>query len=176
MGGDIRMNEWKRYEQWILMRLGVHNKTRYSKLFDFLHNTEFFCVMDRDINRIDDGLDLRNDYICSEKLKLENKYCSVLEVLAALAIRVDDEYLCTPGDERPDIFFFDMIRNLGLDRFDNGNFDERAVLDILDIWMTRDFLKSGIGSPFPVRHDKRDQRVFEIWDQMNHYIYERYSQ
>lgn len=176
------MNYWDRYGNWLVRKVGFVKKD-YSKLLKTLHNTEFYWLpsMDRDRNRAEDGIELRNEYL-SERLSDGSlrsadpfhRECSVLEMLVALAIRVEDEFIGVPGDEHPDRFFFEMIKNLGLDDAMDYDYDQGRVEGCLSMWMGRRFSSRGLGSPFPVCNDRRDQRDFEIWDQMNHYIYEVY--
>lgn len=174
------MNYWDRYGEWLIRRVGFVKKG-YSKLFKALHDTEFYWTIDRDRNRAEDGIDLRNEYLSERlgegSLGVEDPFrreCSVLEMLVALAIRVEDEFIGAPGDEHPDRFFFDMLKNLDFDYMSDRHFDRECVDRILNNWMSRRFTRGGLGSPFPVMNDRRDQREFEIWDQMNHYIYEKY--
>ena len=137
--------------------------------------------MERDDNREEDGYDLRNEYNIPSEFSVEMKeaffahWCSVFEMLIGLAIRVDDEFIGDPADEHPEDFFIEMLENLGLTKFVGRRYREQDVINIVQKWLERRFDKDGRGSPFPVRHDHRDQRKIEIWDQMNSYISENYD-
>lgn len=169
---------WNDYTVWLLnyCRFG---RPGYTKLMDQLINSPFEAVLERDLNRISDGEDLRSCFLMENGLNgtFYNHPVSVLEVLIALAVRVDGEYLGNPNDPRPDVFFWEMICNLGLDKFDDKKYDPRAVFEILDVWISRKFDKNGVGSPFPVgknihniHKNIHDQRKIEIWMQVTAYI------
>lgn len=173
---------WDDYLGYLIWRCHLEKKTYYSRLFEILHNIEFIYIIDRDDNRVSDGMDLRNNYYfppCyGPELKYDfmNHWCSVLEVLIGLSIRVDDEIIGDPFEEHPEEFFIEMIKNLKLDKFkDNINYKEEDIIKIVDRWLNREFNMDGRGSPFPLKYDFRDQRKLEIWDQVNSYINENYG-
>lgn len=176
---------WDDYLQYLIWRGGLEKRREYSYLFETLHNIEFTYIIDRDDNRDEDGHDLRNDYKIPLDFSLEEDeafyahWTSVFEVLLAIAIRVDNEYIGDPAEEHPEEFFMEMIKNLGLDRFTNRICQRHCrgsdIERIVNRWLDRKFDRYGGGSPFPVRYDHRDQRKLEIWDQMNSYISENYE-
>lgn len=162
---------WHDYKLWLL-HFCRFRRPNYNNLIDQLINSPFEVVLDRDLNRISDGEDLRGKFLMENGLNgtFYNHPVSVLEVLIALAARVDGEYLGNPNDPRPDILFWEMICNLGLDKFDDKKYDSEAVFEILDVWIGRKFDKNGVGSPFPVGKNIHDQRKIEMWMQMTAYI------
>lgn len=172
---------WDDYLQYLIWRCGLQKMTRYGRLFGILHHINFEYVLERDDNRDGDGVELRNKYEIPYGFSVEleeafyTQKCSVLEMLIALAIRVDDEFIGDPAEEHPEEFFMVMIKNLGLDKFNGNRYREDDVIRIIDRWMRRDFEKDGCGSPFPMKYDRRDQRDLEIWEQMNGYISENYN-
>lgn len=168
---------WKKYGEWIICRR-LHSASAYEVYGDMLmqlHETVFEYPLERDQNRAKDGVRLRDEYGKLPHDIENNAPCSVLEMLAALSIRADDEWIGTMGDPRPEEFFWEMIRNLGLDFFDYKNFNKAAVDHIITVWMYRDFAQNGEGSPFPLRHPNSDQRDELIWSQMMAYFTENYS-
>lgn len=173
---------WDDYLLFLIWRCNLQEKeiNGLELVLEVLHNTEFTYVLNRDGNRFDDGMELRNDYEipCSCRKYIDefmNRPCSVLEMLMALAIRVDNEIIGDPAEEHPERFFMEMIENLGLLRYRNYKFKMNEVTKIIQLWMHRRFHKDGVGSPFPVKYSRIDQRDFEIWDQMNTYISENYG-
>lgn len=169
---------WKDYKKWLLRRVYFKEKN-YNCLIDALHETAFFFSLDMDENRAMDGLALRDEYFDYIDLKQGIFYqdCTVLEVLIALSLRMDQEYIGDPGDPRPDKIFWELIQNLNLDQYDDKNFTARTysqVYDILDDWMNRKFDRNGERSIFPLRKSRIDQRKIEIWAQMQQYINENY--
>lgn len=172
---------WDNYLQYLIWRCGLEKERKLSCLFETLHNIEFTYILGRDDNREEDGVDLREDYkvpSCFDADIEEAFYahwCSVLEMMVALSIRVDKEYIGDPAEEHPEAFFMEMIKNLGLDRMVNGRYREEDVNHIIYRWLDRKFDRDGRGSPFPLKHNIRDQRKLEIWDQMISYIGENYD-
>lgn len=170
---------WKQYYEWLLDKIGLDERRKmYRRVLLLLHHKEFVAVLDMDQNRIEDGLYLRN--IFKEDAKNDNigvlneNPCSVLEVLVALAIRIDEEYLGDPNHPHPEIIFWEMFTNLGLDDFFNQDYDKEDVDYILENWMYRNYESNGDGSPFPLRQSEGDVRELEIWDHMQHYLFENY--
>ncbi len=151
---------------------------RYMSLFRTLDDIPFEYVLDRDENREFDGAGLRDDYEREYSKIYDQEWVSVLEVLIALSIRVDNEYIGDPDDPHPEYFFMEMIGNLGLRDFRGNELNAKeteSVIKIVEQWLYRTFCKDGHGSPFPVKEDHRDQRNVEIWDQMISYIDENYN-
>lgn len=172
---------WESYGEEILVYLNLDRRIRrnYKRLFRHLHERDFEWIMERDENRAYDGVKLRKELGFDHSLEVANRGCSVLEMLAGLAIRTDDEIIGDPGDPRPGDFFWEMIENLALENMSEKEYDEDRVDRILDRWMGREFLPDGRGSIFRVGYNTRNQmtrdmRELEIWDQMNAYVYERY--
>lgn len=171
---------WDNYLKYLIYEYGLDHFPQYGKLFDILHHMEFVWFIDRDDNREDDGVRLRDDYkIPYELLEYEDEFmdhwCSVLEMLIALAVRVEDEFIGDPNDEHPESFILEMLNNLELCIYKGYGYRKEDVIKIVDRWLNRRFKKDGYGSPFPVKYDPRDQRKMEIWDQMNSYISENYA-
>lgn len=172
---NVRDKQWDEYGVWLLHRVGFHKKN-YILLMEELHKCPFEFFIEHDDNRAGDGISLRDEY--GAELGFSgvsfSQNCSVLEMLVALAIRIEDEYTGNPEDEHPEKIFWEMICNLKLDQFTDRAFQEEDVYLILKKWITRDFNKNGYGSIFPLKHTNRDQTKVEIWSQMNEYLMENY--
>lgn len=171
----MRDRQWDRYGEWLLERVGF-DRPNYDILMTELHNNPFEFFVDHDDNRAEDGISLRDEFGADLGFRhIEfDKPCSVLEMLVALAIRIEDEYIGDPEDEHPEIIFWEMVCNLGLDRCSDKRFNKGYVNSVLKKWIRRDFNKSGHGSIFPLRKPTRDQTRIEIWSQMNEYLSENY--
>lgn len=178
-------NLWDLYREWLIHDLlRIRNPEKYDDLFRILHDRRFTWILDRDANRADDGLYLRNyffDYIgCNESETIEEfnevNYCSVLEMLAALSKRIDGEYIGDPGNPKPDVIFMEMLENLRLTRFwgECKSRDRDNIHNILDRFLDRKYSSSGMGGLFPIHRPMSDQRNDEIWTQMIHYVHENY--
>lgn len=150
----------------------------YRKLLSYLYDIPFKFILDMDYNRICDGCDLRykfghDAHIPSKviDLKLGNVECSVLEVMVALSIRMEESILCDPDyGDRTSIWFWEMIKSLGLYHMDDDNFDERLVCVVIERFMDRDYEPNGRGGLFTVRNACCDMRDVDIWYQMCMYV------
>lgn len=184
---------WYDYKNWLLDRVGFNNLERrdlggfhqsdYDALMTALHETEFIYVIDRDENRMRDGLRLRYYFFQDIGMSTDADFvsdvsdpipCSVLEVLVALAIKIDDNYTGDPADPHPEIVFWDMIKNLGLHKFINSTFNAVEFDKIMDFWLMREFGNDGNGSIFPVKSVTFLSKSEEIWRQATAYISENY--
>lgn len=144
----------------------------YSVPFDPIMNypDRYFNIASYDDNRAGDGVYLR--YIYSD-ITEDPSPCTMLEMLIALGNRFDG---CVgfnvrdTKDTRKN--FWIMIKNLGLDIFDDSHYEEDDVDRILHIFLTRTYLPNGSGGLFPLRKPKIDQRKIEIWSQLQEYLVE----
>ena len=173
------------YFDW-LCDIVENSKGEYNILLRYLFDTEFSnetaIFINNDSNRVEDSLDLREDFI-NEQLSREELYlvetflhqeCSLLEVMISLAYRMED---VMGLDEFPNWFWI-MISNLGLDEFTDDHFTrknldtvERKVSNLLN----REYFRDGTGGLFPLKDPNSDQRKVEIWYQMSAYLIENYS-
>lgn len=154
---------------------------RYKKLLYFLHSVEFTYSIAMDGNRCEDGIDLRYRFGYEENLEytkvaryLDDKPCSVLEMMVALAIRLEEHIMADPEiGNRTKIWFWEMIKNLGLDGMSDDCFDEEAVDDIIHKFLERDYSSNGEGGLFKIeygKYSKYDMRDVEIWYQACWYL------
>lgn len=172
---------WHEYYKWLLYHVRVSENRKfmqYSSLFKYLHNKRFRYTIFMDKNREADGLYLRDEFFGDLNIRngeMEQGAC-VLEVLVALACRMDDDYVGDPGVEEPDELFMELLFNLGFKDFTNNKWGIYKDLadEIIDKWLDREFDQCGNGSIFPIKKPHRDQREIEIWAQMSEYIYENY--
>lgn len=172
-----------RYFEWmkhLVCENGYGRRRSYRKLFSLLHETEFIYTMDMDANRADDGTDLRYRFAYEMRLSsdevrryLDDRPCSVLEMMVALASRCEEQIMDNPEDgNRTGKWFNHMLTSLGLMEMDDQQFDEKTVIDILCLFMNRDYDESGQGGLFTLRNPKWDMRETEIWYQMMAYLEE----
>lgn len=160
------------YETVAGRRDGNSKKISYKKLLSALHIREFYFILPMDENRAMDGIDLRSRfaYECkkySEKEVIEylDGPCSVLEMMIALTLRIEDEII---GDSTQ--WFWLMIFNLGLNDMMDTTFDREKVGKIIDIFLERKYEKDGKGGLFIIKNRVEDLRNVEIWYQMQWYI------
>lgn len=178
------------YFCWLSRLVGEYFAGNYQKLLWKLYTTEYVWELDYDENRAAEGIILRNIY-CQEvgwnddlqsiapPFESKNEWlespCSVLEMMIALAKRAEDYIMADPeyGD-RTAVWFWDMIHNLGLDKYDDGHFFEPDVDHILDVFLHRKYDIFGHGGAFPVHNSSRDFRQADLWWQLNAYLEERF--
>lgn len=150
-----------------------HDEERdFYGLLKQLHSIEFsedtFKVIANDVNRIGDGLDVRDGF---ENGDIEGP-CSFLEFLIGLSYRIED-VIGIPYEES----FWEMIDNLDLLEFDDDHLDLGecgTVDDTITIFLNRRYARNGVGGLFPLRNPKEDQRKVEVWYQMQAYLIENY--
>lgn len=152
----------------------------YQKLFCQLYDTPFHYTIAMDGNRAEDGVDLRYRFGYEYKLEspeiatyLDNKECSVLEMMVALAMRCEEHIMDNPDiGDRTGQWFQNMIVNLKLDQMTDENFDKRYVSQVLHRLLNRQYQRNGEGGLFTVHHNKIDMRSVEIWYQAMWYLNE----
>lgn len=150
----------------------------YRKLLCKLFDTPFNYTIAMDGNRAEDGVDLRYrfGYECGFDNSavascLDDKDCSVLEMMVALAIRCEEHIMDNPDiGDRTGKWFLDMIVNLGLEKMTDDHFDKRYVERILDRFLNREYERNGNGGLFTVHHSRIDMRSAEIWYQAMWYL------
>lgn len=150
----------------------------YRKLLRFLNCVDFSYTIPMDGNREGDGIDLRyrfgyeNSYENSEiATYLDNRPCSVLEMMIALAIRSEEHIMDDPDiGNRTGQWFWNMIVNLGLGSMTDAKFDEDYANEIIKRFLDRRYARNGEGGLFTVEHCNRDLRTVEIWYQMCWYL------
>lgn len=150
----------------------------YRKLLYHLHKTEFIWVLDMDSNRAQDGIDFRyrfgyekgysRDIIDSS---LNNKPCSVFEMMIALAFNGEERIMNDPelGD-RTGQWFWSMIVSLGLGCMDNDNYDRNYVDSCIRRFLYREYKCTGEGGLFTINNSSIDFRKEEIWCQFMWYL------
>ncbi len=158
----------------------VSDDYRNTKLLKFLFDTPFYSPIEMDGNRVSDGLSLRTEF--GDKfgyedrdiiIYLDDRDCSVLELMIALAIRCEKQimYDVAYGD-RTAQWFKKMISSLGLNGMNNRQFDEYYVSQVIDRFLNHDYEPDGRGSLFALSNPSRDMRNVEIWSQLCEYLNE----
>ena len=173
------------YFRWLCDLVDIEQEDRsYSILARDLFRKEFVALVKHDENRASDGLELREEYLREinypKYVEIEGE-CSVLEMLIALARRIDfetsDPYDLNNTVDRTSYWFWEMIDNLGLIEFSDDcyvEYDGSFMVDaIVDRWLDREYSWDGNGGIFPLKYTNEDQRDVEIWYQMNMYLNEK---
>ena len=164
------------YFDWLVYQISPDHfmRERYSELLFALYSTEFFWVLQRDRNRAEDGLELRKkfDREIGGDIDILGP-CTCLEMMVALAIRCENELMYDPDfGDRTDQWFWMMIENLGLDQFDDDNFDEDEIDYILERFMKREYGIHGKYCMFPSQESIDELEKMELAYQINFYVKE----
>ena len=161
------------YFNWLcakVMKPGARTPSQtYWKLLRELQNTEFVWVEAMDENRAEDGLDLRREFESTTSYSQDPSWahlgCSILEMLIAFSRRA-----AFVTERRSRDWFWDFLKNLGIDHLSDAIFSSHRIDDILDRFMWRTYEYNGQGGLFPLHDPPNDQRKVEIWYQFCDYL------
>ncbi len=150
----------------------------YQKLLKHLHEIDFQYIHPMDGNRAEDGTDLRYRFGYEKKYEgpmiasyLDNRPCSVLEMMIALALRCEEHIMQDPDiGDRTGQWFWTMIVSLGLGAMHDSQFDANRIDEVIFRFMDRKYKRNGEGGLFTIENCKSDMRSVEIWYQMNWYL------
>lgn len=170
----------RQYFEWMVSILipDVNKRVVYSNLLDTLNSLEFIPSMDMDYNRFNDGVELRFRFgdengfgKTSISCYLDTHPCSMLEMMCALSLRIEETIMSDPeiGD-RTWIWFDEMLNSLGFINQTNYNFDYNLILSNINTFNRRQYESNGRGGLFTIDDPTVDVRDLEIWYQMNLYI------
>lgn len=176
-----------RYHEWLcgfVIDKNNSKRVRYDKLLAQLDMREFVSYIDNDENRAVDGVNLRYRFGHEHKFNepmiasyLDDKPCSVLEMMIALALRCEEEIMDnTDIGVRTGQWFWNMIVNMDLGGMKDSSFDKDYANDKISIMLNRTYDRDGNGGLFRVTNVHQDMRRVEIWYQMSWYLTENYKQ
>ncbi len=176
--GSRLINE---YFEWICCMMGCSSHgdgLPYRRLLRQLHDTDFSYCIPMDGNRAEDGIGLRYRFGDERGYKppvisayLDCRPCSILEMMAALAIRCEEHIMDNPDiGDRTGEWFFAMVGSLGLSGMTDGCFEQEYVGRTLGRFLDRQYRKDGKGGLFTVRRKRADMRTVEIWYQAMWYL------
>lgn len=162
-----------KYFNWMYQTAVGDSRRSYRELLLYLDDMEFTYKMRMDVNRYKDGVQLRYrfgyefnipDSVIEEEL--DNRPCSVLEMMLALCIRCEEHILNEPelGD-RTSVWFMEMLESLDLEDMDDETFNEAIVEDVIFSMLNRKYDRSGKGGLFTCQRCPHDMRRFELWYQ-----------
>jgi hypothetical protein len=157
------------YFEWLTSQIHIGNSNTYNDLFQRMHELEFVWFVPNDDNRVQDGLDLRAEFLRGRHNNRFEWGVSVLEILIALSRRT----AFTAGGT-PEMWAWHLIENLGLKKASDPLTRSKAarVDDTLQALIWRTYERDGQGGFFPLRDSHEDQTKVEIWYQMNAYVNE----
>lgn len=132
-----------------------------------------------DDNRVQDGLDLRSEWLSEGAIPIKfNNHdveefkaqpCSFLEVLIAMSRR-----MAFIAEGHPQWWAWHFIKNIELDKMRDPLSSRKVevIQDTMDAIIWRTYNWTGEGGFFPLKSPKEDQTKVELWYQMNAYAIE----
>lgn len=148
----------------------------YWKLVKQLFTKEFVWLIPNDDNRLEDGKELRNEFIHDRGLEdVDREWmslgCSTMELMVGLS-----RWLAFEAEGEPYYWFWVMLENLGFHRYsDNRRLPKTYINRVLDGVIFRTYKPNGAGGFFPLSHAVEDQTNVELWYQMSAYVLEQVS-
>lgn len=179
------------YLKWLLNLAGLERSDGIL-LFSFLLDMTYYWQNDYDQARAGDGRYLRYYYVDKDGIQeaidnfghpyadivdefVRSWPVSVIEVLLAMAIRLDKEYeYCASEGDRASLWFWIMCENLGLDLYlvSNADFNINDAKMKVIKWMDGDYDKNGKGSPMALPDGlecDKDYREMSFWEQVTYW-------
>lgn len=172
------------YVEWLFGIISLDDYcVRYNNTLMCLLDYPFIYFIEHDENRSEDGHMLREKFFYEEYKadymgELDDilpEECSVLELMVALSIRIEDSVYDSRYGDRTNIWFWEMFDNLGLDGMFNSNFDEDYCHEILRKLVDREYESDGEGGLFKTNNERIDMRRSEIWYQTAVWIEENFE-
>jgi hypothetical protein len=167
----------REYFKWLYSQVAsvyIRNSARtHWKMLRQFFTKEFVWFVPNDDNRIQDGKDLRYEFLQEEDIDNPGETwldmpCSMLELLVALSRRLSFEAEGEPRD-----WFWELIDNMGLAHINDQQYDDLHKEEIdaaMDRIIWRNYEPNGQGGLFPMLSPKQDQRKVELWYQLNAYL------
>lgn len=167
------------YLRWLYSQVGNvklrDTRRTYWSLMKLLYKKEFVWFIPNDDNRLEDGRDLRIEFVHEHGLDDVDPFwmtlgCSMLEMMIGLSRRLNfEEDELTVGE-----WFWELVQNLHMMRVDldfTPNYED-YFNEALDKVIWRTYRQNGHGGLFPLTRPKKDQRDVELYYQMCEYLLE----
>jgi hypothetical protein len=174
---DMSLDE--QYVDWLYRQVAsvrLKNPARtYWSLIKQLYSKEFVWFVPNDDNRVEDGRDLRYEFLELHHIVPEPAWirrgCSMLEMLIGLSRRLSFE-----AEGQPRHWFWEMLQNVELQDYTDAYYctaDISIINNVLDRIINRTYEFDGRGGLFPLSDPGEDQRQMEIFYQISCYLLER---
>ena len=142
---------------------------KMTNLLIFLHNSSFTYLHPMDENRANDGIGLRREFKLATGMddSLLTGPCSVLEMLVALSIRIENDisYDAEYGN-RIGQWFWQMATNIGFGGMYNSNWNPQEAEAVLQRFLNRQYRPDGAGSIFTIHTPGANVLDMDLWTQM----------
>lgn len=141
----------------------------YKRLLRQLYDTEFIA-RGMDKNRVVDALDFRKA-LGYGALTCEEHPVGILEVMISLSSRIENDIMRgTSRGDRTSVWFWEMVKSLGLLDMTDDVYDARYVGDVLDRFLNKRYSSNGQGGLFTVINTSTNLRDTELWYQAALYL------
>jgi hypothetical protein len=169
------------YFEWLYSLIGStknrNPERNYWQLCRKLYTTEFIWFVPNDDNRVEDGKELRLEFMTSTRFEFDDPHdlfrdigCSMFEMLVALA-----RIAAFESDGSTTEWFWRFLHNLELDGYSDAIYEvaiSEEVDEVLERVNSRTYSRNGQGGLFPLRRATQDQRKVELWYQLSSYLLE----
>lgn len=170
----------KEYFEWLCGFVGCRS---HRKLLRYLFSVDFSYTLPMDGNRYEDGVNLRYRFADERDYHyryvsawLDDVSCSMLEMMVALALRIEEHITGDPeAGDQTSRWFITMLKSSGMYELDDDSFDDGVADDIVNRVIDRRYSRNGEGGLFRLKHCRRDLRRAEIWYQAMWYIDETFK-
>lgn len=165
------------YFTWLYEQIGstqAHNTSRtHWSLAKQLYTKEFIWFVPNDDNRLEDGRDLRFEFLVEKEIddpgpEWMGLGCSMFEMLIGLSRRLSFE-----AEGEPREWFWQLLDNLDIAHYSDNRYTNRVFAEVdatLDRVIWRTYAPDGRGGLFPLSNPQEDQRKVEIWYQLSSYL------
>ena len=163
------------YYDWLLEQIDYYqgDNENVDAALELMFNTPFRWSIKNDDNRAEDGLQLRSIFMDDEGWNTNpffEESCSVLEMIIALSIRIENDIMWDGETNRTSKWFWEMYNNLGFNRVEPRDFKF-----VLDTFLDRKYGINCVGNLFPLKQKQhRNMKRTEIWEQAQLYLMENY--
>lgn len=163
------------YFEWLYYKVINFNKRRkrFRRLIRQLHSMDYYYSIEYDNNRASDGKSLRWYYVedgGDDRIQQWDNECTVLEMLIALAIKMENIMDDPIIDNSAAHWFWMFMYNLDLDDMDDSVFDLCYVIRRVKMFLDRTYDFYGRGNIIYIPDSMDDLRTVEVWYQMCWYL------
>lgn len=163
-----------RYLEWLRGLVDDLHEPHNDLLFVLLANYPFDAYMSDDLNRAEDGLELRRRFERETSISLPDLgRCSVLEFLIALAKRMNDVAWDYQNPNKTPEYFWEILNNAGIPYEDTEFKNAVFLAEIIENILHKRVAFLGDYGLFPLKASRRDQAKVSFWDQMSDYLGEK---
>lgn len=175
------MNIKNQYFDWLYEQIKhpshLYSSSSAHSITMKLYEINFEYDNDSDANRYFDGISLRYHYGLDHgyneatiRVNLDNRPCSVFEMMVALAKRIEEIMLDPSKGDRTSEWFWYMMENLGFYPNDPTCADSDYISSVIECFHNKEYGPDGVGGLFYIENPHEDLRTVPIWTQANWYV------